>query len=59
MTSGIPPGRLSSGAMVKIITLRNYFPFYYNRQEAEKSRFAIFWWLYDKTDRYQLTTVGN
>jgi hypothetical protein len=29
--------------------LRNYFPFYYNRQEADKSRFAIGWWLYDHT----------
>ena len=29
-------------------TLRNYFPFYYSRQEADKSRFAIFWWLYDR-----------
>jgi hypothetical protein len=29
-------------------TLRNYFPFYYNRQEADKSRWAIFWWLYDR-----------
>jgi hypothetical protein len=28
-------------------TLRNYFPFYYNRQEADKSRFAVLWWLYD------------
>jgi hypothetical protein len=30
-------------------TLRNYFPFYYNRREQDKSRFAIFWWLYDKS----------
>ena len=30
-------------------TLRNYFPFYYKRQEKDKSRFAIFWWLYDKS----------
>ncbi len=29
--------------------MRNYFPFYYNRQEADKSRFAIGWWLYDHT----------
>ena len=29
--------------------LRSYFPFYYKRQELERSRFAIFWWLYDKT----------
>lgn len=28
--------------------LRSYFPFYYNRREAEKSRLAIFWYLYDK-----------
>ena len=38
-------------------TLRNYFPFYYNRQEPDQSRFAIGWWLYDKrieTSRRQL-----
>ena len=29
--------------------LRNYFPFYYHRQELDKSRFAIGWWLYDHT----------
>jgi hypothetical protein len=28
-------------------SLQSYFPFYYHRQEADKSRFAIFWWLYD------------
>ncbi len=28
--------------------LRNYFPFYYSRQEADRSRLAFFWWLFDQ-----------
>lgn len=28
--------------------LRNYFPFYYSRREADQSRLAFFWWLFDQ-----------
>ena len=28
--------------------LRNYFPFYYSRQEPDQSRLAFFWWLFDQ-----------
>ncbi len=32
--------------------LRQYFPFYYSRQEADRDRLAIFWWLYDRRTQH-------